>query len=97
MWPIAKSEQFIESIHGSGEGHEASTPGVYASDSFEYGIGHYGWPANLLGDGMFYILQVWIHHPGRALHKAAREVYIVGFVVFPDVENSDAHQLLFLC
>ena len=54
VWPISDSEQFMDSINGSPEGHEASTPGVYASDRFEYGIGHYGWPANLFRDGMFY-------------------------------------------
>ena len=43
VWPISESEQFMDSINGSPEGHEASTPGVYASDRFEYGIGHYGW------------------------------------------------------
>ena len=43
LWAIASSEIFKDSIHGIGEGHEASTPGLYASDRFEYGIGHYGW------------------------------------------------------
>ena len=44
----------MESVHGSPEGLEASTPGAYASDRFEYGIGHYGWPTDFFHDGMFY-------------------------------------------
>ena len=51
VWPISESEQFMDSINGSAEGHDASTPGVYASDRFEYGIGHYGWASDSFATG----------------------------------------------
>ena len=97
IWQISESEQFMDSINGSPEGHEASTPGVYASDRFEYGIGHYGWPSNIFGDGMFYRFGLIIQaehnrkrherYRGTTWHEIvypAQDVYIVGFVVLPD-------------
>ena len=94
VWPISESGQFMDSINGSAEGHEASTPGVYASDRFEHGIAHYGWPSNLFRDGMFYrcgfIIQA---EHNRKRHEKCRgtlwhevvhfseQVYIVGLVL----------------
>ena len=97
VWPISESEQFMDSINGSAEGHEASTPGVYASERFEYGIGHYGWASDLFRDGMFYrcgsIIQA--EHIRRRHERyrstlwheivfPAQDVYIIGLVVLPD-------------
>ena len=56
LWNIAESERFLPSFHGSGEGHEASTPGVYASDQFEKAIVHYGWAIDPFRSGLFYRL-----------------------------------------
>ena len=69
LWSVAKSERFMESIHGNGEGHEASTPGVYASDQFETSIGNYGWAIDPSGDGRFYRFGWTI----RAKHTRCRE------------------------
>ena len=89
----------MESVCGSLEGHEASIPGLYASDSFDYGIGHYGWPKSLFDDGMFYrcgfIIQAEHNtkkhekNKGTIWHEVvypAAQVYIVGLVVLPDAE-----------
>ena len=54
VWRIAAEEEFMNSVNGSPEGHEASVSGLYCSDQFDTGIGYYGWPANLFGDGIFY-------------------------------------------
>ena len=94
----------MDSIHGSPEGHEASTPGVYASDRFEYGIGHYGWPANLFRDGMFYrfgfLIQAEHNTRGHEKNRGtlwheivfpAKYVYIVGLVVLPDAHLDRGH------
>ena len=104
VWPISDSEQFMDSINGSPEGHEASTPGVYASDRFEYGIGHYGWPSNLFRDGMFYRCGFVIQaEHDRKRHEKNRgtlwheivfseeDVYIVGLVVLPDSHLEFGH------
>jgi len=104
IWQISESEQFMDSINGSPEGHEASTPGVYASDRFEYGIAHYGWPANLFRDGMFYrfgfIIQAEHNTRGHEKNRGtlwheivfpAKYVYIVGLVVLPDTHLEFGH------
>ena len=100
LWNIADSERFLPSFHGSGEGHEASTPGVYASDQFEKAIGHYGWAIDPFGSGLFYRFG-WVlrakptrcmngHNRGRGKpwHEIVlkpSEVDILGLLVLPDV------------
>ena len=100
LWNIAESERFLPSRHGSGEGHEASTPGVYASDQFEKTICHYGWAIDPFGSGLFYRFG-WVlranfsrcmnrHNRGRGTpwHEIVfppSEVHILGLLVFPDV------------
>ena len=89
----------MPSRHGSGEGHEASTPGVYASDQFEK-ASHYGWAIDLFGSGLFYRF-VWVlrakptrcmdghnRHRGTPRHDIVfppSEVDILGVLVLPDV------------
>ena len=89
----------MPSFHGSGEGHEASTPGVYASDQFEK-ASHYGWAIDPLGSGLFYRF-VWVlrakptrcmerhnRHRGTPWHEIVcppSEVDILGVLVLPDV------------
>ena len=89
----------MDSMHGSGEGHEASTPRVYASDEVENTIGHYGCAIDPFRDGMFYSFG-WIisakhtrcrheKHTGTIWHDIAfpaAEVDILGLVVLPDVQ-----------
>ena len=100
LWNIAESERFLPSRHGSGEGHEASTPGVYASDQFEKAIGHYGWAIDPFGSGLFYRFG-WVlrakptrcmnghnRHRGTPRHEIVfppSEVDILGVLVLPDV------------
>ena len=99
LWNIAESERFLPSFHGSGEGHEASTPGVYASDQFEK-ASHYGWAIDPFGSGLFYRF-VWVlrakptrcmerhnRHRGTPWHEIVfppSEVDILGVLVLPDV------------
>ena len=53
LWQITLSGMFMDSNTRGDEGHEASTPGLYMTDSFNHGL-HYGWATNLFGDGLFY-------------------------------------------
>ena len=99
VWNILRSEKFMDSVHGSGEGHEASFPGLYASDTFEKAIGHYGWASNTFNDGMFnrfgciieapYTTRINEKHRKTEWHEIvfpAKEVHIVGLIVLPDAE-----------
>lgn len=83
---------------------EASTPGVCASDRFEYGIGRYGWLANLFDDGMFHrcglIIQadrnIKRHEKcrGTRWHDvvcSSKQVYIVGPVFILDAALAFVH------
>ena len=100
LWSIAESEPCLPSIHGSGEGHEASTSGVYASDQFETSICHYGWAIDPFGSGLFYRFG-WLfrakptkckdghnRYRGRKWHDIVfppSEVEILGLLALPDV------------
>ena len=93
------SEEFMDSIHNSGEGHEASTPGLYASDQFDKAIGHYGWASNTFNCGLFHRFGFVIEVPYETRRREknrntewhelvfpAKEVHIVGLIVLPDAE-----------
>ena len=100
MWTICESEQFVDSVNGSAEGHEASTPGLYASEAWYNSIAHYGWPCNLFNDGMLYRMGfvIQVEHNKRRGHEKLRntlkheivfpsqDVYILGLCVLPDAE-----------
>ena len=99
VWNLLRSEKFMDSVHGSGEGHEASFPGLYASDTFEKAIGHYGWASNTFNCGMFNRFGFVIEAPyttrrheknrNTMWHEIvfpAKEVHIVGLIVLPDAE-----------
>ena len=97
IWQITEQEEFMDSVHGSGDGHEAGTPGLYCSDQFGYSLQHYGWACQVFGDGMFYrcgYLVMADHlkvrqekrrgQSGHEIVYPAASVYIVGLVIFPD-------------
>ena len=99
VWSILHSEKFMDSVHNSGEGHEASIPGLYASDQFDNAIGHYAWASNTFDDGLFhrfgFVIEVPYETRRREKHRntewheivfPAEEVYIVGLIVLPDAE-----------
>lgn len=96
FWQITKMEKFVDSVHGAGDGHEASTPGLYMTESFEHAM-HYGWATQLFDDGLFhrllYILQV--EHSSKRHEKKrgterhevvfpSQNVFCIGVIVVPD-------------
>ena len=99
VWSILHSEKFMDSVHNSGEGHEASIPGLYASDQFDNAIGHYAWASNTFDDGLFHRFGFVIEVPYETRRREknrntvwheivfpTKEVHVVGLIVPSDAE-----------